>query len=170
MKPRITKWAAALALGLMTLGCDWPTANSNSNSNGNVNTNASPLPAPVVKITEPAKGARVKQTQMVRGTSQNLRDEQKVWVVVYIPTVGRYYPQNDPAVVRADGNWSSVTYIGNEKDKGLGFEIFAVMAGKDVQDAFRSYLKDARDKSEYAGMEQPPPRETIGDSVTVTRE
>lgn len=134
--------------------------------------NPTPSPSPVkteIKITYPSEGATVQQTESVKGTSQAIPDGHTIWVVVFIPTIGRYYPQNYPASAQPNGNWSSIAYLGVEKDAGLRFEILAVLANHNAQAAFNNYLKDARDKKSYPGLEQLPKEAVIYDRITVTR-
>ena len=129
----------------------------------------SPTPSTDAKISQPTDGATVSQTETIKGTSQRVPDTSAIWVVVYIPSVGRYYPQNNPADIQANGNWSSVAYIGIPTDVGLKLDIIVVMADKTAQDAFNAYLKNARDKNDYPGLEQLPKGAKIYDRITVTR-
>src|SRR2546423_355972 len=113
-------------------------------------------PKPMVKITEPAEGGLVESTQMVRGTSRAVPAGQAIWVAVFVQKVGRYYPQNQAADVQPNGGWSSLTYIGIASDVGLKFDLIAVLADREGQAAFNKYLTNARNKSNYAGLEQLP--------------
>lgn len=135
-----------------------------------------PLPSPTaspvtteVKISEPADGATVAQTERVKGTSRNVPDGKVVWIVAFVHAVGRYYPQNYPADVQANGDWSSLAYLGVATDVGLKFDIIAVLADKNIQAAFNNYLKDAKDKQSYPGLDQLPKGTLIYDRITVTR-
>jgi hypothetical protein len=133
-----------------------------------------PTPSPIsakteVKITYPSEGATVQQTESVKGTSQAIPDGNTIWVVVFVPAVGRYYPQNYPADVQANGNWSSIAHIGVAKDTGLRFDILAVLANSSAQATFNNYLKEARDKSSYPGLEQLVKDVVVHDRITVTR-
>jgi len=118
-----------------------------------------PPPAIEVKITEPADGAPVEQVTTVRGTSRNVPPDRKIWVVVFLPKFGRYYPHNAPADVQSDGQWFSLCYIGqpNAKDAGLNAQIIAVLADSSVQTTFENYLRTARDRQDYPGLESIPP-------------
>lgn len=128
-----------------------------------------PPPKPSVKITQPANGAQADQTQMVRGTSQAIPNGQVIWVVVFVQKAGRYYPQNQSADIQPNGEWASVTYIGIPSDVGLKFDLLAVLADKEGQNAFNRYLVNARDRSDYPGLERLPDGATIYDRVSVTR-
>jgi hypothetical protein len=130
---------------------------------------ALPAPKPTVKITQPAEGAMVEQTQMVRGTSRAVPDGQVVWVVIFVQKVGRYYPQNQAADVQANGEWASLTYIGIPSDVGLKFDLIAVLADKEGQASLDKYLVNAKNKSDYSGLGQLPNGVTVYDRISVTR-
>jgi hypothetical protein len=76
-----------------------------------------------IKITYPYDGAIVGTREMVRGNSSRILKGEAPWVVVYSQVVGRYYPQNDPPDVQANGDWSSLTFIDVEEDVGPKFDI-----------------------------------------------
>ena len=170
MNLRTTGLGVALFLGLFAVGCFSPPApNSNSISNGDGNR---PTPTPVVsevKITRPADGDTVALTEVVRGTSQNVPTGQKVWVVIFVYKVSRYYPQNAPADMQANGNWDSVTYFGIPTDSGLRFDVLALTADAAAQQAFNNYLTTAKGSNNYGGLAQLPPSATIQHRITVTR-
>jgi len=128
-----------------------------------------PSPTTDVSITYPINQARVDHTETVRGTSQELPAGQVIWVVVFAQKVGRYYPQNRPADIEAGDNWSSIVYIGIPDDTGNRFDIIAVVASTEAQDAFNAYLADAGDQSDWPGLEALPEGAVIYDRITVTR-
>ena len=154
--------ATTLGLTLLLAGC-WPQPKPTPTPT------PTPIPTTAVKITEPATGARVDPTEMVKGTSQKIPEGQAVWVVVFVPKVGRYYPQNNAADVQANGDWASVSYFGVPSDVGLKLELLAVLVDHEGQNAFTTYLADARDKKSYPGLEHLPLGVTIYDRVSVTR-
>ncbi|HEX8138348.1 MAG TPA: hypothetical protein VF544_12220 [Pyrinomonadaceae bacterium] len=122
-----------------------------------------------MEIKQPLEDSKVEQTEMVRGTAQNIPNGQVLWIVVFVPKVGRYYPQNNPADIQANGDWSSVTYLGVAADVGLKFDLIAVLADNQAQSAFKKYLIDARDKNNYPGLANVPNGATIYDRVSVIR-
>jgi hypothetical protein len=128
-----------------------------------------PEPSTEVEISYPYNQSQVERTETIRGTSQAIPDGSVIWVVAIPQQVGRYYPQNYPADVEAQGNWSSITYIGIEGDGGKKFDILAVVADRTAQDAFNAYLADARDKSDWPGLEKLPEGATVYARITVTR-
>lgn len=165
----LSKVIPVLALCLLFVACELPTTpNTNSKSNTNANT-PTPPPSPALKITQPAEGDKVEQVEVVKGTSQNIPKDQDIWVVVFVQKVNRYYPQNNPVDIQANGNWASSTSFGIPKDKGLKFDALAVTVNKDARAAFDEYLKRARDKNDYPGWEQLPKGTTTYDRLTVIR-
>lgn len=128
-----------------------------------------PPPLTEVTITYPTNLARVDQTEVVLGTFQGLPEGKTIWIVIFIPEVGRYYPQNRPVDLEAGNKWSSLAYIGVPSDTGKRFDILAVVVDTGAQNAFNAYLADARDRSDWAGMEALPEGAIIYDRITVTR-
>jgi hypothetical protein len=126
-------------------------------------------PTTDIEITYPYDGATVEIREIVRGTSEKIPEGQAIWIVVYPHIVGRYYPQNDPADVHADGDWASLTFIGIEEDVGRKFDIIAVLADESAQEAFNVYLTQAKDKKTWQGLEKLPEGTAIYDRITVTR-
>ena len=124
---------------------------------------------PEVEITYPYDGATVEIGEMVRGTSQKIPEKQAIWILVNPHIAGRYYPQNVPADVQANGDWTSFTYIGIEEEVNRKFYIIAVLADKRTQDAFNAYLIQAKDTDKWPGLERLPEGATTYDSITVTR-
>ncbi len=122
-----------------------------------------------VDINEPTEGSRVSQIQTIDGESQILPPDSVIWPVVYLPATGRYYPQNFPADVQANGEWSATVYIGQENDSGIAADIIVVLADKSAQDAFYSYLADAKDRNDFPGLDKLPKGATIYDRVSVVR-
>lgn len=128
-----------------------------------------PPPPPSVKITYPANLGRVDMTETIIGTVQGLQEGEAIWVVLFIKDVGRYYPQNLPATIEAGGRWSSLAYIGVPSDDGMRFDILAIIANAEAQNAFKAYLAEAGENNNWAGMEVLPQGAVIYDRVTVTR-
>lgn len=83
--------------------------------------------------------------------------------------MGRFYPQNRPVDVEAGANWSSVVYLGVAADVGARFDILAVVANAEAQQAFDAYLAEARDKSDWSGLTALPEGAVIHDRITVVR-
>lgn len=126
-------------------------------------------PTPSLKITYPPSGGRVEIREIVRGTSQDILKEQAIWIVIYPHEVSRYYPQDYPADVQANGDWSSSVFIGIEIDVGKKFDIIAVLADKKAQDAFNDYLEECKEKRSWPGLESLHEDAVIYDRITVIR-
>lgn len=127
-------------------------------------------PTTKLEITYPHDGANVEISETVRGTSEKIPEGQAIWIMVYPHVIGRYYPNNDPAGVQANGDWTSLTSIGIEEDVNRKFDIIAVLADKRAQDAFNAYLKQAKDTDTWPGLERLPEGVTIYVRIPVTRE
>lgn len=121
-----------------------------------------------VKITYPINYGSMERTEMIRGTSKRVPREHAIWVVVFPHEANLYYPQNSPANVQKTGDWTSLAYIGIEKDVGRKFDIAAVVADKTAQDSFRAYLAGSIKKG-WSGLEKLPEGAPIYDCVTATR-
>lgn len=128
-----------------------------------------PLPSTEAAITYPTSLSNVRQTETVRGTVRGLSEGQVIWVVVLVQEVGRYYPQNRPADLEANDRWSSLAYLGIPSDTDKRFDILVAAVNTEAQNAFNAYLADARDMSDWAGMETLPEGAVVYDRVTVTR-
>lgn len=122
-----------------------------------------------IEITYPYNDALVEITEMVRGTSQKIPEEHAIWIVIYPHVAGRYYPQNDPADVQADGDWTSLITIGIEDDVDKKFDIIAVIVNQEAQDVFNVYLEQAKEKATWPGLEKLPTGTEIYARITVTR-
>ena len=125
-------------------------------------------PRPKVEITYPYDAANVEIGEIVRGTSEKIPKGQAIWIIVYPHLVDRYYPQNNPADVQANGDWTSNTSIGIEEDVNRKFDIIAVLADKRAQDAFEAYIKQAKDTKKWSGLGKLIEGTTIYDRITVT--
>jgi hypothetical protein len=169
MNLRTTASGVTLLLCLVAAGCFGRPDSNVTDGNANQPT---PTPTPAaaeVKVTSPAKDSTVSMSEMVSGTSRNVPAGEKIWVVVYVHDVRRYYPQNDAAVVQPDGAWNSPASFGVPRDRGLKFDALAVTVDAAAEGAFRSYLKGATDRNDFPGLPQLPPGATQRDRVTVTR-
>lgn len=128
-----------------------------------------PTPTTDIRINQPTDGAMVEQKEMVSGTSQLIPNGSVIWVVVFIPSVGNFYPQNNPADIQANGEWSSLICVGQVGESGLEADIIVVLADMNAQNAFNEYLVNARDKTDYPGLGQLPSGAIIYDRVSVVR-
>ena len=123
----------------------------------------------MVKITYPPNGSEVEREVTVRGTSQNIPEGQIIWIVIYVHEVCRYFPQDLPADVRANGDWESSVIIGVEDDVDKRFDIIVVLVDQKAQDAFNDYLDDWKGEDSSPGLERLPEGAVIYERTTVTR-
>ena len=104
-------------------------------------------------MTYPSAQAQVTQKEEVRGSSEALPQGSAVWVAVYLPEAGRYYPEPAAAVSGNNGAWSSTTYIGAEGgDFGKHFDILATVADGTAQAAFTAYNDAGIKTGQWPGM------------------
>ncbi len=123
----------------------------------------------LVQLTYPHNGDGVDLVFSVEGTSQNVPENQAIWVIVYPHEVGLYYPMADCAVTHANGAWTSVAYLGEENDTGKQFDIFAVVANQTAQDELNAYATICKITGSYSGMGALPVGTVVYDKVTVIR-
>jgi hypothetical protein len=109
---------------------------------------ATPTPFSEIIITEPQNGAVVGESFTVEGSYQNMPDDAAIWVLVYVPTAGRYYPHDVPAYSRSDGTWSSPVNLGNDDE----FEIVAALADAEAQEDFQKYHAEAIQTQSWSGF------------------
>src|SRR6266511_4260424 len=88
------------------------------------------VPAPTVEITSPRSGQRVPaQGVEIRGRSSHLQGGREIWVVVVVRGIGKFYPQDGPVTIAADGDWTSLpVFFGYNRDAGRRFDALAVIA------------------------------------------
>ncbi|HEX8906224.1 MAG TPA: hypothetical protein VF771_15350 [Longimicrobiaceae bacterium] len=131
---------------------------------------AKPNGEPELRITYPKEGGSAAAQEMIRGTSHHLPSGDSIWVVLYIPSASRYYPQDHPADVQAGGGWNSIAQLGGPRDAGHPFEVLAVAADAATRAAFRQYLADGARRQSWDGVERLPATAREYDRVAVTRQ
>jgi hypothetical protein len=85
-----------------------------------------------LKVIEPNDEARVQRRLEVKGTLENPKDKDQVWVIVRPLEAGQFWVQ--PKIsIRGEGKWSVDVYIGRSGsvDEGKSFEIRAVLNPKE---------------------------------------
>ncbi len=121
-----------------------------------------------VSIVYPSDGATVELAEVVQGESQSVPSSSKVWVVVFIASLGRYYPNLYPVDTDSSGNWSCLTYFGRPGDTG-DFDLLAVLADEPAQESFRQYADRAVSAGAYDGVAVLPKGAVVEDQAAVTR-
>ena len=130
----------------------------------------SSTPEPAVKITTPSEGSYVGTTQLVSGTSQNIPAGYEIRVMIYSQGIDRYYPQDKPADIGINGDWTKYVFIGNESDAGKQFDIVVMLADEKAQEYLDDYIEDCIEKGNYPGLETLSEGLSEHDRITVTRQ
>jgi hypothetical protein len=120
---------------------------------------ATPTLTPIVTeitVKSPREGDKVEHITTIEGTSKNIPDGSAIWAVIFLPTVQRFFPVNDPAVILVNGDWTAQAYFGRPDEIGLEAVVYVVLADNDAQAAFRTYLAEAKSKDDYPGLEKMP--------------
>ncbi|XHH07810.1 MAG: hypothetical protein ACFCUE_09550 [Candidatus Bathyarchaeia archaeon] len=105
----------------------------------------------------------------------NVPSEDTIWLIV--KSGERYYPMTSAVMSQTYGSWpdeicvwSSTAYLGGLQDSGKKFDILAVIADNDAQDALNRYNDNAKTIQVYAGFterEWADYQVTVCDSVSV---
>jgi hypothetical protein len=107
-----------------------------------------------VKITVPVDAQHVSMWEEIKGTFQDLPSGHKIWTMVYPPTTGKFYPQNEVELI---GNtWSSKVAIGLKDEAGRRFHIYVVVVDEKAHTQLSMYAKRARDLNESPGLRNLP--------------
>ena len=126
-----------------------------------------PVPsAAFVRITYPLENAYVNLNETIQGVSQNVPQDQEIWIVVYLDGY-RYYPAETLAAVQSNGDWSSFVWIGEQKDVGRSFYIYAVAADKNAQNSFNAYVTESINTGIWPGLKNLPEGALNSDTSSV---
>jgi hypothetical protein len=127
---------------------------------------------PFAAIILPQDGQRVAREILVQGTVQSLRAGQQIWIAVVPDDTSLYYPQSGPVTIQGDGDWiSPPVFLGSTDDIGQrGFDVLAIIAGSQAQQALNEYLERNQQKDQFPGLDELPQDTTVADSVTVIRQ
>ena len=109
-----------------------------------------------VKIVYPKVGQNVSMVQNLLGTYEGLPPASKIFVVVYVTDISRYYPQDFPILLTNRGRWLSKAIIGNETDTGFEFGLLLVGADGQASAEIESYLAESKRRGSWPGMEKLP--------------
>src|SRR6266511_2569517 len=108
--------------------------------------------------------------QSGRGTPSHFQGGREIWVVVVVRGIGKFYPQDGPVTIAADGDWTSLpVFFGDNRDAGRRFDALAVIATADAGGAFGRYLERGRLTGRYPGITRLPAGARVYDRVTVVR-
>jgi hypothetical protein len=126
-----------------------------------------PMPGiPAAEITTPVTNTRVKDSVLVRGTAQNVGEEQYyLWLVLFDYNENRHYPYHGPVVVSSDGQWEMTAFFGSSGR----YDITALAADKNATEIFLLYQASSESSRDYAGLPVLPSGCVTLASVTVVR-
>ena len=159
MKKRIMATAIATVVVVSGLGAAqrvWPCVNADSGG------------SEYFGITYPTHDSYVDETD-VRGISGNIPAELTRWIMVFVPEIGRYYPQDYPIYVHSNGDWHSLAYVGSEWDAGKPFFILSVLADPAAHNELIQYIEQCRQTGSWPGLAALPWGAVEYDSVYVIR-
>ena len=115
------------------------------------------IPPPIdIAITDPINGESVDIIHVVRGTAYGIPKDEVMWIVVYCPSTGRYYPQNGSFESNEVGEWEFKTYIGLKNDSGLDFEVKVILADSSAQKTLNDYLLTSESMGKWEGINNLP--------------
>lgn len=120
-----------------------------------------------VRITVPLDGQHVPQQEEVKGTYQDLPPGHRIWSMVYVPSIGKFYPQGEAELFGSA--WSSRVILGLNNEAGMEFQIYAVAADEKAHTQLSIYAQRAREKNENSGLRNLPEGARRCHYVTVTR-
>jgi hypothetical protein len=122
-----------------------------------------------VKIILPVDNDTVPIPLRVKGTYQNLSQEQQLYIIVYSTDVARFYPQLNPVMKESGNIWSSDVLVGLDRDVGRKFVIYAVLANKAAKDELDIYINQVQDTNDSRGLKRLPEGADICSHVSVQR-
>lgn len=118
------------------------------------------------KIVYPSDGGNAGPTEPMSGTAPQ---GQTLRMVLFIPSIGKYYPQEVPVTVNKDGSWYYRCTIGGDQDNGKQFEVQLVTADASANQAFDTYIATSKAKNSFDGISALPAGATVANKVDVTR-
>lgn len=120
-----------------------------------------------VKISVPVDMQHVSISEEIKGTYKDLPPGHKIWVMVYPPTIRKFYPQAEAELT--NNTWSAKAQIGLSHEAGRTFHIYAVLANENAHNALGFYAARARDKMASDGISDLPEGAVICHEIQVTR-
>ena len=129
---------------------------------------STPNPVTEVKITYPSNFSTVNMNDTLSGIAKNIPEGKELYILVYAPGVNKYYPQNNRMHI-TDDMWSVPIWVGLKSDVGEQFDIIAVIADKDAQVAYTSYMITCNKTNERPGLADILSGSKECDKITVIR-
>ncbi len=126
-------------------------------------------PAATAKISYPLNMSEIEWDLTINGMSQNVSNNQRLWIVLFIPLVQRYYPQQGPVAINETGNWEAHAFVGQPAQAGLKVDILVIIAhaktSEKINETFERWVR----KNDFKGCGQLPKGVTIADRISVIR-
>jgi hypothetical protein len=123
---------------------------------------------PVVEITSPASPKVGRSGTIVRGTSENLGENDLLWVASSAIGDGVYHPHVRPCNVSSSGDWTCPEmFIGDDASIGETFRIIVLQVNGAAVTTILDY-NSSKLPNEYPGLPQLPAGATIVDEIEVT--
>lgn len=107
-----------------------------------------------VKVIVPVDMQAVPIVDEIKGTFQDLPPGHRIWTMVYPPSIGKYYPQNEADV--SGNTWSSKVTIGLNHEAGRTFLIYVVAADERAHAELSIYVRRARETNDSPGLRNLP--------------
>lgn len=107
------------------------------------------------QIIEPAQGSELATTELVvRGIASGDLGDSTLWVVIYAPENGRYYPLRGPVEVTPSGSWSIAAQLGDELPSfpGERFSILNVWASPLETQQLTDYMSRSVETGDWRGL------------------
>jgi hypothetical protein len=123
--------------------------------------------SPKATIMSPAEPS-VPKTFRLTGTVENFTDDDVLWAISRRWDTGKFYPQDKPCRVFADGNFDCGDYfLGNQlgADAGKSFDLMLIHANIEAVKTFLLYQRDDITR----GLDDLPKGATVLDRAEKTR-
>lgn len=119
-----------------------------------------------IKITKPKNNADVQMYCNIEGTSNNIPENKKIWIIIYSHSDRKYFPLHNSvnAIIKGDWYMNNVT-IGTTTDVNNCFDIMAYLLDEDEIKVLKSDIS----KPEYGGHNQIPLGFNLFHKITVIR-
>lgn len=111
---------------------------------------------PVLRVLSPTHNQTVSSVIVVRGTSENLRPGQTIWVLVAPRTTNLMFLQSGPAFVQSEGGWINANvHVGQENEKGE-FDVVTVIADGSATKVFKDQRVPCEATGDCPGISELP--------------
>lgn len=118
-----------------------------------------------IEIVHPNKDSQVSINEVVKGISTNVPNSKMIWIIVYSFSSQKHFPNQSPAQIDKNGNWSSRVSIGSTEDYGRNFYVSAYL----TDGIGRNELEKELSKLEFAGLERLPSNIQLYHRISVYR-